>query len=221
MSRKQIVIALGAVLLVAVLGAGAWFLWGRGTAVPATATDTAANAPAADAGPTPAPVLVVIDRAAIMEMSKAGRDIGRQVQEFSKQTRGQLDGRLQALQREGEALKQQAPNLAPDVRQTRIAAFEKKQAALQEVVSTKDTQVRAAVDKGRAAMEKVLAPILKDVTQEHGVNLVLDKQAVLYATNTTFDITGEVIQKLDAKLPTVKIDFTAPAEPKNPTEPKK
>jgi Skp family chaperone for outer membrane proteins len=61
-------------------------------------------------------------------------------------------------------------------------------------------------------MEKVLSPILKDVTKEHGVNLVLDKQAVLFATNSTFDITPEVIEQLNAKLPSVQIDFNAPPQ---------
>jgi Skp family chaperone for outer membrane proteins len=68
------------------------------------------------------------------------------------------------------------------------------------------------VEKGRVAMEKVLAPILAEVTKEHGVNLVLDKQAVLFATSSTFDITPEVIQKLNARLPAVKIDFNAPPD---------
>jgi hypothetical protein len=45
------------------------------------------------------------------------------------------------------------------------------------------------------------------------VNLVLDKQAVLFATNSTFDITPEVIEQLNAKLPAVKIDFTAQETP--------
>ena len=212
MSRKQIVIALVAVLLVAAAGAGAWFLWSGNK--PAPAKETVSSAPG-NTGAAPAPVVVVIDRNAIMEMSKAGQDIGRQVQDFSTKTRGQLDGQVKSLQREGEALKQQASSLAPDVRQKRIEDLEKKQAALQNVISAKDAQVRSAVEKGRVAMEKELAPILAEVTKEHGVNLVLDKQAVLFATSTTFDITPEVIEKLNAKLPSVKIDFTAaPDQPK-------
>jgi Skp family chaperone for outer membrane proteins len=208
-SRKQIVIALAVVLLVAAAGTGAWFLWGANKAAPVE--ETASSAPA-NSGTAPTPVVVVIDRNAIMEMSEAGRDIGRQVQDFSKQTRGQLDGQIKSLQSQGEALQREASGLAPDVRQKRIADLEKKQAALQSVVASKDAQVRSAVEKGRVAMEKVLAPILAEVTKEHGVNLVLDKQAVLFATSSTFDITPEVIQKLNARLPAVKIDFNAPPD---------
>ena len=214
-SRKNTVIILAAVLILAAAGAGAWYLWGghlNGTGTEESASG-GAPAPAVSSGPTPEPVLVVIDRAAIMRFSKAGQDIGRQVEQFTAQTKSELDGQVKALENEGNALKREAPGLAPDVRQKRIAAFEQRQAALQRVVDRKQAQAQGAVGKGRAAMEKVLAPILKDVTKEHGVNLVLDKQAVLFATNSTFDITPEVIEQLNAKLPAVKIDFTAQETP--------
>jgi len=214
-SRKNIVIILAAILVLAAAGGGAWYLWGGANNQSATTEETSSGgAPVSTAasGPTPAPVLVVVDRAAIMQFSKAGQDIGRQVQEFTAQTKSELDGQVKALENEGNALKREAPGLAPDARQKRVAAFEQKQAALQRVIDRKQAQAQAAVGKGRAAMEKVLAPILKNVTKDHGVNLVLDKQAVLFATNTTFDITPEVIEQLNAKLPSVKIDFTATAQ---------
>jgi Skp family chaperone for outer membrane proteins len=211
-SRKNIVIILAAIVILAVAGGGAWYLWGNG----GTSGDGGASgeAPVAstNTGPTPAPVLVVIDRAAIMQLSKAGQDIGRQVQQFTAQTKSELDGQVKALENEGNALKREAPGLSADARQKRVAAFEQRQATLQKAIDRKQAQVQAAVGKGRAAMEKVLSPILKDVTKEHGVNLVLDKQAVLFATNSTFDITPEVIEQLNAKLPSVRIDFTAPPQ---------
>jgi len=214
-SRKNIIIAVAVVILLGAAGAGAWFLWGTGGASAPSNDSAAGSAPVstADSGPTPDPVLVVIDRAAIMQLSKAGQDISRQVQDFTKQTRGELDGQLKSLESQGKALQRDAASLSPDERQKRVAAFESRQASLQKVVNRKETQVKSAVEKGRQAMEKVLAPILEDITKEHGVNLVLDKQAVLFASENTFDITPEVIEKLNDKLPTVKIDFTAPPEP--------
>ncbi len=212
MSRKKIGIILAAVLVLAAVGAGAWYLWGGHNGATEESASGGASAPPVSSGPTPEPVLVVIDRAAIMRFSKAGQDIGRQVQEFTAQTKSELDGQVKALEKEGNALKQEAPGLSADARQKRVTAFEQKQASLQRVIDRKQAQVQSAVGKGQAAMEKVLAPILKDITKEHGVNLVLDKQAVLFATNSTFDVTPEVIEQLNAKLPSVKIDFTAPPE---------
>lgn len=214
MSRKNIIIVIAALILVAAAGAGGWYFWGGGKNSATTGESASGGAPVSTAGsgPTPEPVLVVVDRAAIMQFSKAGQDIGRQVQAFTAQTKNELDGQVRALENEGNALKRDAPGLAPDARQKRVAAFEQKQAALQKVIDRKQAQIQAAVGKGRMAMEKALAPILKDVTKEHGVNMVLDKQAVLFATNSTFDITPEVIEQLNAKLPSVQIDFTAPPE---------
>jgi Skp family chaperone for outer membrane proteins len=213
-SRKNIIIVLAAIVVLAIAGGGAWYLWGNGSAPKGSGASGEAPAANTNTGPTPSPVLVVIDRAAIMQFSKAGQDIGRQVQQFTAQTKSELDGQVKSLENEGNALKREAPGLSADARQKRVAAFEQRQAALQKVIDRKQAQVQNAVGKGRAAMEKVLSPILKDVTKEHGVNLVLDKQAVLFATNSTFDITPEVIEQLNAKLPSVQIDFTAP--PQNP-----
>lgn len=214
MSRNKIFLAIAALVVIVAAGAGAWFLWGKGA--PAGDT-TIAAAPAATAGgPAPKPVLVVIDRAAIMQYSKAGQDIGRQVQAFTQATRGELDGQLRALESQGKALQRDAATMTPDERKKRVADFESRQAALQKVVSAKDAQVKAAVEKGRQAMEKVLAPILESITKAHGVNLVLDKQAVLFATETAFDITPQVIAALNEKLPEMKIDFNAP--PQNPAQ---
>lgn len=212
MSRKNIVIILAAIVILAVAGGGAWYLWGTGSAPGSDSESSQAPVANTNTGPTPAPVLVVIDRAAIMQFSKAGQDIGRQVQQFTAQTKSELDGQVKALENEGNALKREAPGLSADARQKRVAAFEQRQATLQKAIDRKQAQVQSAVGKGRAAMEKVLSPILKDVTKEHGVNLVLDKQAVLFATNSTFDITPEVIEQLNAKLPSVQIDFNAPPQ---------
>ena len=211
MSRNKIFLAIAALVVIVAAGAGAWFLWGKGA--PAGDTTTAAAPAATAGGPAPKPVLVVIDRAAIMQYSKAGQDIGRQVQAFTQATRGELDGQLKALESQGKALQRDAATMTPDERKKRVADFESRHAALQKVVSAKDAQVKAAVEKGRQAMEKVLAPILESITKAHGVNLVLDKQAVLFATETAFDITPQVIAALNEKLPEMKIDFNAPQNP--------
>jgi len=39
---------------------------------------------------------------------------------------------------------------------------------------------------------------------------VLDKQAVVFATSSGFDITGEAINRLNQKLPSFKINLNAP-----------
>jgi outer membrane protein len=163
----------------------------------------------------PQPKIVVIDRAAIMQFSKVGQDIARQIQGAANQAKADLQGQGKALQAEGRALQQQVAILAPDVKAKRLAAFQAKEQSLQGAAQRKDEQLKAAFAQARAAMENALGPILQQLVKERGANLVLDKQAVVFATQSGFDVTAEAINRLNQKLPAFKVNMNAaPPAPK-------
>ncbi|HEY4078601.1 MAG TPA: OmpH family outer membrane protein [Rhizomicrobium sp.] len=167
--------------------------------------------------PPPQPKIVVIDRAAILQYSKVGQDIARQVQGYAAQAKKDLTGQGQSLQAEGRQLQQQVAILAPDVKQKRVAAFQAKEQALQGAAQKKDDQIKAGFFQARQAMEQQLGPILQEIVKERGANLVLDKQAVVFATAGGFDITGDAINRLNQKMPSFKVNLNAPP----PAPPKK
>ena len=160
--------------------------------------------------------IVVIDRAAIMQFSKVGQDIAKQMQVYANQAKNDLSAQGKALQAEGRNLQQQVAILAPDVKQKRLDAFRAKEEALQGAAQRKDEQLKAAFGQARAAMEQQLGPILQQLVKERGANLVLDKQAVVFANANGFDITGDAINRLNQKLPAYKVNLnaTAPAAAK-------
>jgi Skp family chaperone for outer membrane proteins len=79
----------------------------------------------------PQPKIVVIDKAAIMQFSKVGQDIAKQMQTYATQAKADLSAQGKALQAEGRNLQQQVAILAPDVKQKRLDAFRAKEEALQ------------------------------------------------------------------------------------------
>src|SRR5579863_7104509 len=163
----------------------------------------------------PQPKIVVLDRAAIMQFSKAGQDIAKQMQTYSAQAKVDLQGEGRALEAEEKNLQQQVAILAPDVKAKKIAAFQAKQQALQGLVAKKDEQMRYAFALARQQMEAKLGPILQGLVKSRGANMVLDKQAVVFATQSGFDITGDAINQLNQQLPSLKVNFnvTPPAAP--------
>jgi len=163
----------------------------------------------------PQPKIVVLDRAAILQFSKVGQDIARQMQAYANQAKADLQGQGRALQAEGRALQQQVAILAPDVKQKRLDAFRAKEQSLQSVAQRKDEQLKAGFAQARATMEQALGPILQQLVKERGANLVLDKQAVVFANAAGFDITGDAINRLNQKLPSIKVNLNAapPAAP--------
>ena len=165
----------------------------------------------------PQPKIVVIDRAAILQFSKVGQDISKQMQAAANQAKADLSGQGRALQAEERNLQQQVAILAPDVKAKRLAAFQAKAQSLQGAAQRKDDQLKAAFAQARGAIEQQLGPILQQLVKERGANMVLDKQAVVFATQGGFDITSDAINRLNQKLPAFKINLNAP----KPAPPKK
>ena len=68
----------------------------------------------AAAPPPPQPKIVVLDKVAILQFSKVGQDVARQVQGYAAQAKNDLTAQGKSLQAEGRALQQQVAILAPD-----------------------------------------------------------------------------------------------------------
>ncbi len=77
-----------------------------------------------------------------------------------------------------------------------MAAFEAKQRALQGAAQRKDEQLKNGFYQARQAMEQAQGPIVQEVVEERGANIVVDKQAVVFATASSVDIAQEVINRL-------------------------
>ncbi len=160
----------------------------------------------------PQPKIVVLDRRAIMSFTKAGQDIAKQMQAYSNQAKNELAARGKALQNEGRNLQQQVAILAPDLKAKKLAEFQAREQSLQSEVQRKDEQMRVAYAQAQQTMEAKLGPILQQIVKERGANLVLDKQAIVFAPQSGgFDITGDCIKRLDQQMPALKLNFNVSA----------
>lgn len=155
--------------------------------------------------PMPAPKIVVLDRAAIIQVSKAGQDIARQLQQMANQNRANFEAQQKSLANEGQALRQQVAILAPDARAKREEAFNTKVRGIQESAERRQAQIQQAAGTSQQALASALTPIITEIVKERGANMVVDKSAVIFANNNAFDITPEAISRLDARMPSFKV----------------
>lgn len=162
----------------------------------------------------PQPKILVIDRNAILQFSKVGQDISRQMQTLSTQARNDLDGRARALASEGQALQQQVAILSADQKASKVRAFEAKQKALQADAQKREQQMQAAFLQARTAVEKALGPIIQQIVQQRGANMLLDKSAVVFATDGSYDVTPDAINRLNQSLSSYKVSLSAAPAPK-------
>jgi Skp family chaperone for outer membrane proteins len=157
----------------------------------------------------PMPKILVIDRQALLRSSNVGQDIARQVQGYTKAAESQLKGEGEGLRREEQSLQQQVAILAPDVKAQKIRAFEEKQQAFQRRVQQKQNQIRYGVVLAQRQVESVAGPIVQGLMQERGANLLLDRQAVVIGS-PGLDVTKVAIDRLNQKLPSVKVQLVDP-----------
>jgi outer membrane protein len=166
--------------------------------------------PPQNAGGLPAPKVLVINRQAILQSSKVGQDIARQVQAYAAQAKADMDAQGKALQTEGQALQQQIAILAPDVKQKKIDAFQAKEAGLQAAAQKREAEIQGGLMSAQTAVENVLGPILQGIMAQRGANLILDKNAVVFANTSVFDITQAAIDQLNQKMSSVKVTLQMP-----------
>jgi Skp family chaperone for outer membrane proteins len=167
--------------------------------------------PAASPGPPPAPKILVIDRAAILQFSKVGQDITRQMQAFAAQAKNDMAGQSKALQAEGQALQQQIAILSGDAKQKKIDAFQAKEQGLQATAQRREAAIQYTLFKAQQTVSQTLGPIVQTIMQQRGANMLLDKTAVVAATNgAQFDITQQSIDSLNQKMPSLKLTLENP-----------
>jgi Skp family chaperone for outer membrane proteins len=194
----------GAVRLIAAIAAAGTI--SIAAAAPAAAQQQQAPKPAAG---TPAPVILVIDRNAILRASKVGQSIVKQVNAYTAAAEKEFKGQADSLRSQERQLQQQVAILAPDVKAKKIKAFQKQQAAFQQKVQARQSQIQGGILQARQQVEKALGPILQGILRERHANLLFDRNAVVLGT-VNVDITGAAIQRLDQKMPSVKVNLVNP-----------
>jgi len=178
----------------------------------------AASAPALAAGPPPAPQqkILLIDRQAILRFSKVGQDVAKQVENYSNQAKGQIAGQQKSLQAEAQQLQQQIAILAADAKAKKIKDFENKQAGMQAAAQKKEQAIQGGFMTAQATIAKTLEPILQGLMKQRGANMILDKNALVYASPDAvkaFDITEPAINALNQKLASLKVSLASPPAP--------
>ncbi|HUO02851.1 MAG TPA: OmpH family outer membrane protein [Rhizomicrobium sp.] len=157
--------------------------------------------------------ILLIDRQAILRFSKVGQDIARQIDAYGNQAKAEIAGQQRALQAEAQKLQQDVAILSPDAKAKKVADFDAKQNGLQAAAQKKEQMIQGGFLKAQQTVAQKLEPILQSIMQQRGANLILDKQAVVFASPqavSAFDITMPAIEQLNQQLPSLKVEMVAP-----------
>jgi outer membrane protein len=174
-------------------------------------TPAAAPAAAPAVGPAlVAPTVAIVDMQRVLVESAAGRSIQTQLDGERRKIRDQvtkLDDEIKAAEND---FRRQRAVMAPDAQNQQIQALQAKQADAQRIVQDR----QEAFQKGQNDAVAVVGDNMRDIVQqlagERHIGMVLRKELVISYSDKNMDITDDVIQRLNTKLPTVTVTIPAP-----------
>ena len=151
--------------------------------------------------------VMVVNQTAIFQSSLAGRDAATKMQAILGAIESDAKAEMEPLAKEAQDLQGQRALLGD--------LFSKKQMDLQrrvEFIKYKYEQERKFTQDGaQRQIAQNLDLILKEIMQERKGPLLLDQSQIIM-TSQDFNITVEVIKRLDARMPTVEVKRVTFAE---------
>jgi outer membrane protein len=189
-------------------------------AAPAPATPPAPAAPpppapASSVAPTPLTVLVV-DVQALLQNSKAAKMVRGQIEQKRNEYTKEISQHEEALRAERDAIQRQQASLSADALNQKGREFQQKVNDLERNVQGKRQALEKSNGDALSKIQEEMLKIIADIAKQRKANLVLQRSDIILF-DQSFDVTDEVLQKLDEQMPTLTVDFVAPTPPPVPT----
>ena len=178
-----------------------------GLLVPAQAQ----QAPAAPAAAPAAPALniLVVDVQSLLQNSKSAKLVRQQIEQKRTEFQKEMSAQEGALRQEHDTLQRQQGSLSAEAFNQKGREFQQKLNEFDKNMQGKRQILEKANSEALEKINEVMLKIIADIAKERKANLVfLRSELVLFDQN--FEISDEVLQKLDEQLPTLAVNFTAP-----------
>jgi Skp family chaperone for outer membrane proteins len=182
-------------------------------------TPAAAPAPAPTYAVLTAPTVAVVDFQRVLQDSAAGRNIISQLDAERRKFRDQVAKMDEELKNGENELKRQRAVMAPEQVSEQVQGLQRKQADYQRVIQDR----QEALQRGENEALNVVSDNLRDIVQqfaaERRIGMVLRKEAVISMADKNMDITDDVIQRLNTKLPSVVVTVAPPGATQTAAQP--
>jgi outer membrane protein len=169
-------------------------VWAVVVAAPAMAQDNKA-----------VPMVVgVMDTQVILKQSKAGKSLDKLLKDKQSAIQGSIREKEKALQSERQQLEQQRAALSQNDFQAKENQLRGKMQALRDESEKQRKDFLAARDRGFQQIISQVDKVVQEIARERGLTLILNKSMIIMSAEA-WDITPEVVKRLDAALPSVKL----------------
>ncbi len=170
-----------------------------------------APAPAAPAAALPPQTLnvIVVDVQALLQNSKAAKMVRGQIEQKRNEYTKDISRQEEALRTERDTLQRQQATMSPDALNKKGREFQQKVNDLDRDVQSKRVALEKSNSEALTRIQQTMLKIIADIARQRRANLVLQRtDLVLF--DQSFDVTDQVMQKLDEELPVLNVNFATP-----------
>lgn len=164
------------------------------------AAPAAAQAPSTGDGT----VIIVVDLQRILREAAAVQALQQQLGNAREAFQAEIRQREEELRRLDQELARERPTLPPEVYTERRQDLAEQLAALQSAVQERRQQLDQAMNEGMRQVQSELLPVLQQITEEHGADLMLAKTSIVLV-RPELEVTDDALARLNARLPTVTV----------------
>ena len=150
--------------------------------------------------------LAVVDFRGVLAKSEAARNIRSAVDEKRRELRKYFLEVENSLRDEQKNLSKKRSIVTAEAFEQRARNLKEKAQSAQKLAQTSNQKLKKSFDQAMDKVQKELLRIVAEVAEETGVGVVLFRSAIVIAVKK-LDISKEVLQRLNRKLPEVKVRF--------------
>ena len=150
--------------------------------------------------------LAVVDFRGVLSKSEAARNIRSVVDEKRQELRKYFLEVENSLRDEQKDLSKKRSIVTAEAFEQRARKLKEKAQSAQKLAQTSNQKLKKSFDQAMDKVQKELLRIVAEVAEESKVGVVLFRSAIVIAVKK-LDISKEVLQRLNKKLPEVKVRF--------------
>jgi len=157
-------------------------------------------------------VMLVVDPQQIIAESKAGKSISQQMDQHRQSFMKEMAQSETSLNQQRDELQRQSTVLSKEAVDQRLRDFQAKVDDLRRNADSKQRTLQYSWSLALNDIERNIVQVVSEIATERKASLVLSKQAAVIV-DKSLDITPEVLQRLDQRLPTVAFNLVQPPSP--------
>jgi len=174
-----------------------------GLVIAAGTAGIAQTVPAAPVAAQPV-VMGVIDIQYILTNAKAAKGVKAALEKQAAAYQAELAQQENAIRSADQQLQQQRATLSQQDFDAKKAALGQQVEALRQKAAARNKQLQQMENGAMSQVEQALLQTTADIAKARGLTMVLNKAMVVLNVQS-YDITKEALQKLDAKIASVKL----------------